>query len=44
MAKTKYGHLIVTDLKKNIKEAPWSPPVSSVSPGKGGRIFLSIMK
>jgi hypothetical protein len=40
MAKTKYGHLIVTELKKNIIEAPWSPPASAVSPGKGGRIFF----
>jgi hypothetical protein len=40
MAETKYGHLIVTTLKKNIKEAPWSPPASSVSPSKGGRILF----
>jgi hypothetical protein len=40
MAKTKYGHLIVTELKKNIKEAPWSPPVATVGPGKGGRLFF----
>ena len=40
MPKTKYGHLIVTELKKNIVDAPWSPPnIARVSPGKGGRIF-----
>jgi hypothetical protein len=40
MAESKYGKYIVTELKKNIKEAPWSPPVTSVSKGKGGRLFF----
>ena len=40
MAESKYGKYIVTELKQNIVEAPWSPPPSEVSPGKGGRILF----
>ncbi len=40
MAESKYGKYIITELKKNIVEAPWSPPVTSVSPGKGGRLLF----
>jgi mannose-6-phosphate isomerase-like protein (cupin superfamily) len=40
MAASKYGKYIVSELKKNIVEAPWSPPVTSVSKGKGGRLLF----
>jgi mannose-6-phosphate isomerase-like protein (cupin superfamily) len=40
MAETKYGKYIVSALKQNIVEAPWSPPVTSVSKGKGGRLLF----
>ncbi len=40
MAETKYGKYIVNTLKSNIVEAPWSPPVSAVSKGKGGRLLF----
>jgi mannose-6-phosphate isomerase-like protein (cupin superfamily) len=40
MAESKYGKYIITELKQDIVEAPWSPPVSSVSKGKGGRLLF----
>ena len=40
MAESKYGKYIITKLKQNIVEAPWSPPVASVSKGKGGRVLF----
>jgi hypothetical protein len=40
MAESKYGKYIVSALKENIVEAPWSPPVSPVSKGKGGRLLF----
>ena len=40
MAESKYGKYIVTELKRNIVEAPWSPPVSAAGKGKGGRLLF----
>lgn len=40
MTESKYGKYIVSALKSNIVEAPWSPPVTSVSKGKGGRLLF----
>ena len=40
MAETKYGKFIVTELKKNIVEAPWSPPLTKAGGGQGGRILF----
>ncbi len=40
MAESKYGKYIVTELKKDVVEAPWSPPPSQVSKGKGGRLLF----
>ena len=40
MPKTKYGHLIVTELKRNIEEAPWSPQDYAVTSGQGGRFLF----
>jgi hypothetical protein len=40
MAEKKYAQYIVTDLKKNIVEAPWNPPPSEAGKGKGGRILF----
>lgn len=40
MAEKKYAKYIVTDLKKNINEAPWSPPLSVAGKGKGGRLLF----
>ena len=40
MAETKYGKYIVTELKQNINEAPWSPPPSVAGKGKGGRVLF----
>ena len=36
---SKYGKYIVTELKKNIVEAPWSPPATPCEKGKGGRLL-----
>jgi hypothetical protein len=40
MAEKKYAKYIVTDLKKEIVEAPWSPPLSAAGKGKGGRLLF----
>ena len=40
MAESKYGKYIVTELKQNIVEAPWSPPPSAVGRNRGGRILF----
>ncbi len=40
MAEKKYAKYIVTDLKKDIVEAPWSPPLSAAGNGKGGRLLF----
>jgi mannose-6-phosphate isomerase-like protein (cupin superfamily) len=40
MAESKYGKYIVTELKRNIVEALWSPPVSAAGKGKGGRLLF----
>ena len=40
MTESKYGKYIITELKQNIVEAPWSPLVSEVGPGKGGRMLF----
>jgi hypothetical protein len=41
MAESKYGKYIVTELKKDLVEAPWVvQSVGSVSQGKGGRLFF----
>jgi hypothetical protein len=40
MADTKYGKYIVSNLKGNIPDAPWSSPVSQVGKGKGGRLLF----
>jgi len=41
MADTKYGKYIVTEVKQNIFEAPWSPPpIPPVEKGRGGRIMF----
>jgi len=40
MAESKYGKYIVTELKRNIVEAPWSPPVSEAGKGRSGRILF----
>ena len=40
MAESKYDKYIVTELKRNIVEAPWSPPISAVEKGKGGRLLF----
>ena len=41
MADTKYGKYIVTEVKQNISEAPWSPPsIPPVEKGRGGRIIF----
>lgn len=37
---TKYGKYIISRLKENIVEAPWSPPVSKVEKGRGGRLLF----
>ena len=39
MPKTKYGNLIVTELKHPSSEPSWNPPVSEAGGGKGGRVF-----
>jgi hypothetical protein len=40
MAETKYGKYIISRLKENIVEAPWSPPVSKVEKWRGGRLLF----
>jgi hypothetical protein len=40
MAEKKYAKYIVTDLKKDIVEAPWSPSLSVAGHGKGGRLLF----
>lgn len=40
MTDSKYGKYIVTELKRNIVEAPWSPPVSEAGKGRGGRVLF----
>ncbi|MBN1191853.1 MAG: hypothetical protein JXA46_19030 [Dehalococcoidales bacterium] len=40
MDETKYGKYIVTDLKQNIAEAPWTNPVQPAGQGKGGRLLF----
>ena len=37
---TKYGKYIISHLKENIVEAPWSPPVSKVEKDRGGRLLF----
>ena len=39
MSGTKYGKLIVTELKHPSSEPSWNPPVSSAGGGKGGRVL-----
>ncbi len=39
MAESKYGKYIVTEMKRNIKEAPWTPEVAVAEKGKGGRVL-----
>lgn len=40
MVKTKYGKYIVTELKQNINEAPWTPKnIKAVGKGTGGRLL-----
>ena len=39
MPKTKYGNLIVTELKHPSSEPAWNPPVSTAGGGKGGRVL-----
>jgi hypothetical protein len=40
MADSKYGKYIVTELKKDIVEAPWNPPPSEVGRNRGGRVLF----
>ncbi len=40
MSDTKYGKYIVTQLKPNIAEAPWTNPVQDVEKGRGGRMLF----
>jgi hypothetical protein len=40
MAESRYGKYIVTELKRNIVEAPWSPPASEAGKGRSGRILF----
>lgn len=37
---SKYGHLIVTQMKQNIDEAPWTPDMPLAGDGKGGRVLF----
>lgn len=39
MAKSKYEKYIVTDLKKHINEASWTPVMPVAGKGKGGRVL-----
>ncbi len=38
MANSKYGHHIVSETKKNIVDAPWSP-IATMDPKRGTRFF-----
>lgn len=40
MAESRYGKYIVTELKRDIIEAPWSPPASEAGKGRSGRILF----
>ncbi len=40
MAEKKYAKYIITELKKDIVEAPWSPTLSVAGGGKGGRLLF----
>ncbi|MFX1538843.1 MAG: hypothetical protein ACFFDI_32035 [Promethearchaeota archaeon] len=40
MVNSKYGKYIVTDLKHDISEASWVPPMPVAGKGKGGRILF----
>jgi len=40
MPKTKYGKYIISKLKQPDEEAPWNPPITAVSKGKGGRVLF----
>jgi hypothetical protein len=40
MAESKYGKYIVTELKRKVVEAPWSPPASEAGKGQSGRILF----
>ncbi len=37
---SKYGKFIVTELKQNIDEAPWTPTMPIAGNGKGGRVLF----
>ncbi len=39
MVESKYGKYIVTEMKHNIAEAPWTPPVAVAEKGKSGRVL-----
>lgn len=39
MATSKYGKYIITDMKRDIAEAPWTPPMPLAGQGKGGRVL-----
>jgi hypothetical protein len=39
-ADTKYGHLIVTEMKRHVDEAPWAPEIRLAGNGKGGRMLF----
>jgi hypothetical protein len=40
MPESKYGNLIVTEIKRNILEAPWNPPQPVAGKSTGGRFFF----
>jgi hypothetical protein len=40
MQKTKYGKYIVTEIKRNIVEAPWNPPQPTAGKNTGGRFLF----
>jgi hypothetical protein len=40
MPKTKYGKYIVTEIKRNIVEAPWNPPQPTAGKNTGGRFLF----
>lgn len=40
MAERKTDKYIVTELKQNVVEAPWSPPVRVAGNGQGGRVLF----
>jgi quercetin dioxygenase-like cupin family protein len=39
MTVSKYEKYIVKEMKQNIAEAPWTPPMSVAGKGKGGRVL-----